>query len=452
MQSKKIYVAKCATILSVVPLLIFAHSTGPEPRKTGAPGDTTCSQAGCHLGTVNQNGEKIEVTFEGGSNYVPGQKQRITIRITEPRNGARGIYGFQMTARLGSNEATGQAGRFTAVDPQTVVLCNDGRERDLAPLNGNCRDGQTVEFIEHSSPKQTGEFFVDWTPPTSDAGNIRFYVASNVANGNGMETGDRIYTSNFTLTPGTGGGGGSRPAIRSDGVVNGASFTAGIQAGSWVTIFGSNLAPTTRIWNDKTEIVDGRLPTELDGVKVNIAGKPAAVYFISPGQINVQAPDDIGTGNVAVEVVNANGTSATVTGASQTAAPAFFLFDPENRRYPAAVHTDGTFLGKAGLFQGLTTKPAKPGDVILLFGTAFGPTDPPVQSGRIFSGAARLVATPVIRIGNVPAQVQFAGLSGAGLYQFNVVVPDVGNGDQGVVAEVSGGLSTQQNVFITIQR
>jgi uncharacterized protein (TIGR03437 family) len=70
----------------------------------------------------------------------------------------------------------------------------------------------------------------------------------------------------------------------------------------------------------------------------------------------------------------------------------------------------------------------------------------------VFNGAAPLVTVPTVRIGNVPAQVQFAGLSGAGLYQLNVVVPDVPNGDQAVVAELPGGLSTQANSFITIQR
>jgi uncharacterized protein (TIGR03437 family) len=448
MQSARIFAAKCATILSV-PFLLFAFSGGPDPRKTGAPGDTTCMQAQCHVGTaVNASGIQVNLTFSGGTTYVPGEKQRITIRITD--TDGRRAYGFQLTARLASNEANGQAGRFTAVEPETFVICNDGDERDRAPRNGTCRAGQEVEFIEHSAARSTPEFTVEWTAPATDAGNVRFYVAANAANGNGMESGDRIYTANATLTPAAASG--PRPVIRSNGVVNGASFTAGIQAGSWVTIFGSDLATTTRIWNTQTEIIDGRLPTELDGVKVNIGGKPAAVYFISPTQLNVQAPDDIGTGNVPVEVITRGGTSEAATAESRTAAPAFFLFDPENRRYLAAVHTDGTFLGKAGLFQGLTTRPAKPGDVVLLFGTAFGPTNPPVQAGRVFNGAAPLVTPPTIRIGNVQAQVQFAGMSGGGLYQFNVTVPDVPNGDQAVVAELPGGSSTQQNAFITIQR
>jgi len=54
-----------------------------------------------------------------------------------------------------------------------------------------------------------------------------------------------------------------------------------------------------------------------------------------------------------------------------------------------------------------------------------------------------------VRIGGMPATVEFAGLVGAGLYQFNVVVPNTFGGDQAVVAEI-GGLSSQPNVFLTV--
>src|SRR3989442_4223779 len=81
------------------------------------------------------------------------------------------------------------------------------------------------------------------------------------------------------------------------GVVNGASFQPGIAAGSWVTIQGANLANTNpgRTWRSD-EIVNGNLPTALDGVSVTINNKPAYVYYISPTQINVQAPSDDSVG------------------------------------------------------------------------------------------------------------------------------------------------------------
>src|SRR5438309_2203316 len=86
----------------------------------------------------------------------------------------------------------------------------------------------------------------------------------------------------------------STPTIDVGGVVSGASFQPGIVPGSWLTIKGSNLSPVASDTWDKA-IVDGKLPTSLDGVSVNVGSKPAYVYFISPTQINVQAPD-VGTG------------------------------------------------------------------------------------------------------------------------------------------------------------
>ena len=35
--------------------------------------------------------------------------------------------------------------------------------------------------------------------------------------------------------------------------------------------------------------MNGRLPTTLDGISVSVGGKPAYLYAVTPGQINVQA-------------------------------------------------------------------------------------------------------------------------------------------------------------------
>lgn len=70
--------------------------------------------------------------------------------------------------------------------------------------------------------------------------------------------------------------------------------------------------------------------------------------------------------------------------------------------------------------------PVKPGEVIILYGTGFGSTDPPVPSGQVFTGAAPTADPVVATIGGVDAKVQFAGISSSGLYQLNVVVPTWG--------------------------
>jgi len=226
-----------------------------------------------------------------------------------------------------------------------------------------------------------------------------------------------------------------------------------ISSGSWMSIYGCVLAPTTRIWRDPEEIINDKLPTSLDGVSVKVNGKSAAVWYISPGQLNVQVPTDTTEGSVKVEVAGPAG-QGTVNATLRRYSPSFSLFDPEGGKYLAAAHLDWVYVGKARLFgEAAATRPAKPGDIVQLFGTGFGPTNPAVPAGQVFRGAA-LLADPSqlsVKIGNVAAQVQFAGLTGAGLYQINVIIPDVPAGDQAVVATIAGN-NTQTGKYLTIER
>ncbi len=241
----------------------------------------------------------------------------------------------------------------------------------------------------------------------------------------------------------------AQPAGVITGVVNGASFGAGFASATWVSIFGTNLSASTQIWG-ASDFVNGALPVSLDQVSVTIDGKPAYVEYISATQINVLAPDDATTGNVQIQVTAAGQTSNSFTAQKQPYAPAFFTFD--NGKYVAAEHSDYTLLGATGLIAGVTTTPAQPGEVVLLYGTGFGPTSPATPTDQLVTAEASLPANSVqITIGGIAAAVQFAGLTGSGLYQFNVTVPSsLPSGDAPVLATI-GGLSTQSAVSITIQ-
>jgi uncharacterized protein (TIGR03437 family) len=148
-------------------------------------------------------------------------------------------------------------------------------------------------------------------------------------------------------------------------------------------------------------------------------------------------------------VTTANGSSAAVNVNLQQYSPGLFMF---SSKYPAAVLADGTYLGSAGLLGSSTvTRPGVAGDVIQLFGTGFGPTDPGVPSQQVFNGAAPTASPVSATIGGVPAAIQFAGITGAGLYQVNVVVPSgLTSGDQPLVLNV-GGVSTQDSAYVTLQ-
>ena len=229
-------------------------------------------------------------------------------------------------------------------------------------------------------------------------------------------------------------------------VVSGASYQAGIVPNSWVAIFGTNLSTVMGFWT----ISDGQFPTQTGDVTVSIDGQPAYVEYVSPTQINVLAPD-VGSGAMQVTVTNSLGTSAAVTVNSAVDGPAFFLWD---NQYVVATYTDYTYAVKDGAIPGLTTLPAQPGDVLILWGTGFGPTNPVAPDGEeVPSNATYSVAdTVTVTIGGVGAPVYGAALAPGfgGLYQVAIQVPlTAPSGDQPIVATING-VSSPSTTLITI--
>jgi uncharacterized protein (TIGR03118 family) len=238
------------------------------------------------------------------------------------------------------------------------------------------------------------------------------------------------------------------PVIVSNGAVNAASFAGTTAPGAFTAIFGSGLAPTTRTWAT-ADFVNGKLPTQLDGVSVSLDGKAAYVYFVSPGQIDVIAPADSFAGSVSVEVTNNNVASGTATVQLNASAPAFFAAG----NYVIATHANGSLVGPPNVLPGAT--PARPGETIAVYGTGFGATNPAVD-GQVIAAPVNVVAPPVITIkGSPPVTVTFAGLISAGLDQINLTIPALPAGTTGTVdlpiIAVSGGLNTQASLFVTVQ-
>jgi hypothetical protein len=70
-----------------------------------------------------------------------------------------------------------------------------------------------------------------------------------------------------------------------------------------------------------------------------------------------------------------------------------------------ATRLDASWAVKNGTFAGTTTAAAKPGDVVILWGTGFGPTTPPVAAGIQVPGDKIYNSNPVtIKLGTTDAQ------------------------------------------------
>jgi uncharacterized protein (TIGR03437 family) len=63
----------------------------------------------------------------------------------------------------------------------------------------------------------------------------------------------------------------------------------------------------------------------LDGISVSIDGNPAYVWYLSTGQLNVQAPEDTAIGNISIRVTNCNATSTPMSFARRALVPDFSL-------------------------------------------------------------------------------------------------------------------------------
>jgi uncharacterized protein (TIGR03437 family) len=443
-------IAQAVAIGTALPMLLLAYLSGLDAGVAGVPEEDTC--ADCHNGPSGSG--SVTVTFPGARTYTPGAKQHLVVNIADP---SQQRWGFQLTARQANSSST-QAGSFAGgADGYTQLVCTQTDFRSQAFGNTCDTNGMALEYIEHTASGSrlgtTGgvTFEFDWTPPATDVGNLVVYVAALAANGDNTDRGDHSYTARYTITSPSAVPA-PQPTISSGGVFNAASFQPGVSAGSWVTIQGSNLAGNTRSWS-AGDFEDGALPTQLDGVSVKIDGKPAYVAFISPAQINVQAPADSALGPVPVEVTFNASPSSPGTAQLQAVSPGLFLW---SGKYAVATHSDFSPAAPAGLFPGVTTVPAKPGESIILWGTGFGATNPTVAPGIVPpANPLANVANPVTAtIGNMAATVLGAAISpgNPGLYQIAVQVPpSAPDGDLPVIAQVNG-IQSSSNVLLNVKR
>ena len=363
-----------------------------------------------------------KIDTSGNISTFAGNGQAVNLASSGPPTSI-GMIPTWVAADLGGNVFINDTGRVWKVTAGTATTIAGGAF-SFNPGDGGPATSASLENNRNVAVDTAGNLYI------SDGGHDRVREVFGVA--------------------AVGGGtSGSAPVIAADGVVNGASFGEGIVSGSWASVEGSNLAAMTDNW-DKF-IVNGNLPTAVDGVSVTVGDEQGYVYYVSPTQINFIVPPNLPPGPQPVVVRNVNGSSSAVNTTVVSFAPAFFGW-PNNQ--VVATRQDFSYAAASGTFSSLSTTPAKQGDVIILWGTGFGVTTPPTLPGiEVPSTVIYNTSTlPTVTIGNVSAKVFGTALAPgfAGLYQVAIQVPTtLANGVWPVQATI-GGVSSPTMLMLAV--
>ncbi len=221
----------------------------------------------------------------------------------------------------------------------------------------------------------------------------------------------------------------SRPLLAIGGAVNSASYSTSLAPGSIFSLFGRGMGPSALT---VAAVENGSFPSSLDGVRVLIDGAPAPLLFVSDGQVSGIVPNATPIG------VERNGNTTIIRSSSTleveydavrsepnavqiaAAAPAIFSLDQSGAGQGAILNEDGTVNGP--------DNPARPGSIIVIFGTGGGLLDPPGEDGRLATAPFGQTVFPVtFRADRIEGEVLYAGEAPglvSGVLQVNARLPE----------------------------
>lgn len=221
----------------------------------------------------------------------------------------------------------------------------------------------------------------------------------------------------------------SKPTITA--LANGASFNSVFAPGMVLTVFGTQLASSPETASSVP------LPATMASVAATVNGVAAPLYYVSPGQLNIQLPYETVANKTAVLNINNNG---------QTTSQSFTV----------AAAAPGIFTSQNG--APVPNASAARGQEVILYITGAGALTP-----QVATGAAPAAGTPVaslpqpaqtvsLTVGGVQAPIDFIGDTPGlvGVVQINYQVPTgIATGAQQVVVTVGGVASAPATLTVT---
>jgi uncharacterized protein (TIGR03437 family) len=222
---------------------------------------------------------------------------------------------------------------------------------------------------------------------------------------------------------------GQAPAYTAADFLNASDYAPGPFApNSVLAVFGTNLSWTTHALSSD-DIVANTVPGMLigAGVEVFVDNVPAPLLYVSPTQINFIVPSNEISGDVKVRVVRQGVTGPEVTLTLVDSAPAVFTLSPGSVNVIAQQHGDYSLI--------TPNSPAHGGDIVVLYATGLGRTQPNPRPGEIPQTAALMESLNSLTVSldgsALPSfRIKYAGATAfcVGLYQINIELPsDVGN-------------------------
>ena len=248
----------------------------------------------------------------------------------------------------------------------------------------------------------------------------------------------------------------TRPAIVRIATASAFGALTPIAPGSWIEIYGYNLATNTRQWTD-ADFGGKNPPIILDGTFVVVGNGTVPVYFISPTQVNAYLPLNAAGGLVDITVRAPSGTSGPFTVSMNETQPGLLAppsFVVQGKQYAVAVLPDGFYALPTGALPGVNARPSRPGETVVLYGIGFGRVSPAVDDAQVISAQNTLMTPLEIFFGSTSASIVYQGFSpgSVGLYQFNVVVPPIPDGDAIELSFKLGGKPGQQSLVTAVRQ
>jgi uncharacterized protein (TIGR03437 family) len=363
----------------------------------------------------------------------------------------------------GTNSTCVLSGPYTGLGPGgtysfTVSYPGNGR----FPLNAVTNPGSNQFFAQSTGNLN---FVITLTPSTGSPinfysfANFNFVYSSPTCTGVSSCTVSQVgVTPNATITGPITGTFDPTPSITPSGALtpDGYGSSPNTAPASWLVMYGVNLATIQAQTWASADFSGIQAPTALAGTTVTIAGLPAYVDYVSPGQVNVQVPSGVPSGSQPIVVTTAGGRSLPYminVNPVQPGVLAPLSFMLNGHQNVVAQFSNTSTYVFPGSIPGIATARAKPGDNLTMYGIGFGPVTPNIPAGELVPGLNQLQTALGVTFANVPAQITYQGLVPGivGLYQFNVVVPNIPASDTTPLVFTLGGTPGTQNLVVAIQ-